>query len=330
MKKFTKLLTISTLALSLIGCGSSSTLSTENSSSKNNTVTVESYSISDDGTTWEPIMATFDKVPERVLCNNQGAAELMLRLGLGDKIAGVSAVFGDPAEDVAEEFSKLNVLSTSYISKEVALSVNPDCIIGRGDLFINGDYGVGTVTDLNNAGISTYITHVGEDKATYDSFLADIKNLGKIFNVEDRAQELVEIYNNKINTLEETYGNNNLTMAEIATVENGVPTLSSPAKEYIQNEAFEMIGLKNAFADFTGSEISVETLIESNPDVLILFDYAGGPNMDEMIEGLYNNASLQDITAIKEKRVYALDFNEIYGGSGDIYDAMGKLAETIY
>lgn len=91
-----------------------------------------------------------------------------------------------------------------------------------------------------------------------------------------------------------------------------------------------MIGLNNAFEDYTGSEISVESMIEANPDVLILFDYEGGPDMDTMINELYANQSLANVTAIKEKQVYALDFNEIYGGSGEIYNAMLELAETVY
>lgn len=187
MKKYLSLILIGACALSLIGCGSTSTdsTSTDNSSATNasganssdadNTsasypVTIDSYSISSDGSTWEKVDETFEAAPERVVCNNQGSAELMIRLGLADKIVGVAAVFGPAAEDVADEFANLNVISTSYASKELVLGANPDCIIGRGDLFIDGDYGVGTVPDLNASGISTYITHVGENHASFQSF----------------------------------------------------------------------------------------------------------------------------------------------------------------
>lgn len=336
MKKYVALLISAIMSLSIVGCssttGTDSNKDTGSTASNGYPVTVQTYSIINDGATWESIDATFEAEPERVVCNNQGSAELMIRLGLQDKIVGVAAVFGDPAEDVAEEFNKLEIISPSYASKELVLGANPDCIIGRGDLFIDGDYGVGTVAELNAAGISTYITHVGEDKASYESFLADIENLGKIFNVQDRAAELIKEYEALIDSIktDSRWAEKELTMAEIAVVEDGIPTLSSPATEYIQNEAFEMIGLNNAFKDYTGSEISVETMIEANPDVLILFDYEGGPDMATMISELYANPSLQEVTAIKNKQVYALDFNEIYGGSGEIYNAMKELAEEIY
>lgn len=51
---------------------------------------------------------------------------------------------------------------------------------------------------------------------------------------------------------------------------------------------------------------------------------------DEMIQSLYDNAALQDISAIKNKKVISLDFNAIYGGSGDLYTAMSDLADEFY
>ncbi|WP_180272703.1 ABC transporter substrate-binding protein [Konateibacter massiliensis] len=344
MKKFISLLTIATLSISLIGCGAGNSNGEDNvsqdsssnvesgSSEEGYPVTITSYSVSSDGSTWEKIEETFEASPERVVCNNQGTAELMLRLGLADKIIGIAAVYGEPAEDIAEEFNKLNVISADYASKELVLGADPDCVIGRGDLFIDGDYGIGTVTDLNAIGISTYITEVGADGANFESLISDIENLGKIFHVQDKAAELAAEYQSLVDSLKNDarWSKKELKMAEIAVVEDGIPTVSASQTEYFQNEAFEMIGLPNVFKDFAGSEVSVETLIETNPDVLILFDYEGGPDMDTMINSLYENESLQNITAIQEKQIYALDFNEIYGGSGEIYSAMQELGSLIY
>lgn len=343
MKKISSLLTVAILSLSLMGCGISnsneendasveSSSNSESSTTEGYPVTIESYSVSSDGSTWEKVEETFEFSPERVVCNNQGTAELMLRLGLGDRIAGVAAVYGEPSDDIADEFNQLNVISEDYASKELVLGVDPDCVIGRGDLFIDGDYGVGTVADLNAAGISTYITNVGAEGGNFESFLLDIENLGKIFDVADKAAELSEQYQTLVDSIknDSRWSGKELKMAEIAVVEDGIPTVSASQTEYFQNEAFEMIGLTNVFKDYAGSEVSVETLIETNPDVLILFDYEGGPDMDAMINGLYENESLQNITAIQKKQIYALDFNEVYGGSGEIYSAMQELGGLIY
>lgn len=318
---------VGVLSMSLIGCTGNTTQTDEEDAKS---VTINNYSVSSDGTTWSQIEQTYDSVPEKVVCNNGGIAEIMIRLGLKDKIVGVAAVFGEPEEDIAEDFNSLNIISESYASKEVVLGVNPDCVIGRGDLFVDGDYGIGTVTDLNSVGIATYIAETSTKNATYESFINDIENLGKIFHVEDKATELIEYYNDKIDNLKTSWGDKELVLAEVSVVEDGIPTFGSAATESLQNEALSMIGLTNINAETTGSEISIETVIEKNPDVIILFDYEGGPDMDTMIQSLYDNESLQDINAIKNKKVISTNFSEIYGGSGSLYTAMEKLAAEIY
>ena len=90
------------------------------------------------------------------------------------------------------------------------------------------------------------------------------------------------------------------------------------------------IGLDNINEDCDGAQVSIETVIAENPEVIVLFDYEGGPDMDEMIQSLYDNAALQDISAIKNHKVIALDFSEIYGGGGDMYTAMSDLADQFY
>ena len=119
-------------------------------------------------------------------------------------------------------------------------------------------------------------------------------------------------------------------MAEVSWIEDGMPVFGTAATESLQNEAFAMIGLDNINEDCEGSQVSIETVTAENPEVIVLFDYEGGPDMDEMIQSLYDNEALQNIDAIKNKQVYSLDFNAIYGGSGDIYAAMSDLADAFY
>lgn len=320
----------------LVGCGANGGATSSEEPTQaieaNEAVSVDTYSVSSDGATWTPITTTYDKDYQRIVANNQGTANLLIRLGLGDRIVGVAAVYGLAPEDVAEEFDKIPVIAEGYASKEALLSVNPDFVAGRGDLFIDGDYGIGTVEELSDAGITSYITHVGENNASFDSFLADIDNLGKIFHVEDKAEELKEYYTGLTEDLrnDERIAGKTIKMAEVSWLDNGMPVFGSAATETIQNEAFAMIGLDNINGDCVGDQVNLETVIAENPQVIVLFDYIGGPDMDEMIQSLYDNDALADISAIKDKKVYSLDFNAIYGGSGDLYNAMADLADLVY
>ena len=60
-----------------------------------------------------------------------------------------------------------------------------------------------------------------------------------------------------------------------------MPVFGSAATEScVQNEAFAMIGLDNINEDCDGSQVSIETIIAEDPEVIVLFDYEGGPDMD--------------------------------------------------
>ena len=295
-------------------------------------VSADTYTVSSDGATWTPVTTEYTAEPQRVVANNQGTANLLIRLGLADKLVGVAAVYGPAPEDVAEQFNAVPVIAEGYASKEAVLGVDLDFVAGRGDLFVDGDYGVGTTEELASAGIASYITHVGETGANFQSFLTDIDNLGVIFNVQDKAAELKAYYQDYVAALQsdERWAGKTTKMAEVSWIEDGMPVFGSAATESLQNEAFAMIGLDNINEDCDGSQVSIETIIAEDPEVIVLFDYEGGPDMDEMIQSLYDNAALQDISAIKNKKVISLDFNAIYGGSGDLYTAMSDLADEFY
>lgn len=332
-KSVSALLTVSLLA----GCGSASAASASTTSSSASSsassgypVTVDTYSVSGDGATWTPITATYDAEPQRVVANNQGTAQLLIRLGLADKIVGIAAVYGTAPDDIKEAFDQIPVIAQGYASKEAVQGINPDFVTGRGDLFIDGDYGIGTVDELNDAGISSYITHVGYTGANFDSFLEDIDNYGKIFNVQDKADELKQYYQDYTDALKKKYADKNIKLAEVSYINDGSPVFGTASTESLQNEALEMVGMHNINASATGAEVSIETLIAENPQVIILFDYAGGPDMDEMIQSLYDNPQLADIDAVKNHQIYSTDFSQVYGGSGDLYTVVSDLAAKVY
>lgn len=159
-----------------------------NSEDSHYPVELVNYTKADGGSEWQEKTQIYPEEPKRVLANTRPAAELMLHLGLKDRIAGVGATFGKPDDSVSEEFDTLNALGEDYINKETALSVDPDLINGRGGLFENQDWGNGTVDALNEMGIPTYVLETSLPDATYDTVYDDIDNLAQIFNVKEAGE----------------------------------------------------------------------------------------------------------------------------------------------
>mmetsp|Transcript_27454 Transcript_27454/g.50635 ORF Transcript_27454/g.50635 Transcript_27454/m.50635 type:complete len:176 (-) Transcript_27454:5-532(-) len=142
---------------------------------------------------------TFDAPPARAISNDVNLTEMMLVLGLADRMVGYTGISGWKTldEEMRAGVEQLPELSAKYPSKEVLVGADADFF------FAGWNYGMkvgGEVTPESLApfGIKVYeltesCTHImDKDKASIDDMYADLMNLGRIFDVEDRATALVE------------------------------------------------------------------------------------------------------------------------------------------
>ncbi|MCJ7842134.1 ABC transporter substrate-binding protein [Lederbergia sp. NSJ-179] len=339
MKKNRLLVLVIIAMLSLTACGNESKSDTsETKTTKANQhypLTIENYTIAEGGGTAEKKEQVFAKAPERIVANTRPAAELLLHLGLGDRIVGVGGNFGAPDKSVEKEYSKLHILSDDYIGKEVALGENPDLVYGRGGLFDNADWGVGTVDTLNDMGINTYVLESSVTGATYDSIYKDIENLGEIFQVQDKAKSFIKELKDK----EEAIRSNLDSIKEEKTFAylhmsdpNEVGAWAANGENFF-NDAMNMVKLDNAFKNEKGDgQISIERLVDTDPDVLIIPDWSttGGVDAKTLKEALYKNPKLSSMKAIKNKQIYAVDYNYMFGYGYNTIDGMEKLAKEMY
>ena len=291
-------------------------------------LTISNFTIKDGS--WQEKDQIFETAPSRIVATTQPIAELMIRLGLTDKMVGVAAVYGATPADIAEEFSKIPVLSNDYVGKEITLGANPDFILGRADLYADADWGVGTIDDLNNLNIHTYALNTCKQGATLDSLYKDIAELGRIFNVTNKAQELTDSLKARVASLAENLSSveKPLTYA-YANLTDGAISIYAGSTDTFQNDALNLMKLDNAFKDATG-EINQEQLIATNPDVLLVSYYNGGPDVNEMVERMYQIESIQSLSAIQNKQIYIIDFNQFWAYSYQIFDGVENLAKDIY
>ena len=97
-----------------------------------------------------------------------------------------------PKDDLKEAFSKTNYLDEFTPSLETVTMLEPDMILSWSSLF--SDKNLGNVTDWIDKGCNTYYntnTRPDGDRTLEDEF-TDILNLGKIFDVQDKAQAIVD------------------------------------------------------------------------------------------------------------------------------------------
>jgi iron complex transport system substrate-binding protein len=332
MKKKKLLACGMTVLLLLAGCGNSATSNSDKdakSSKSHYPLTIKNYTKAEGGTEWKKKDEVYKEEPKRVMATTRTVAELLLHLGLKDRIVGVGGNFGAPDTSVEKQYDSLKKLSNSYVGKEVAIGTNPDIIVSRGGLFDNADWGVGTVDSLNKMGVGTYVLESSIKGGTYDSIYKDIDNLGEIFNVQDKAKafsDKLKAHQKKI-TSKLSKIKKTQTFAYLHMSDPKEVYVYSAYGETFFNNAFKMVKLDNVFQNVNGN-VSVETLVKTNPDVLIVLDW--GADGSKMKKALYSNPKLSSMKAIKSKKVYSMDYNYLFSYSYNTLDGLDTLAKEMH
>ena len=143
---------------------------------------------------------TFTHVPERVISTNPNTGEELMALGLGDKIIGTCYNNAQLPEQYREEYESKQKISddNGYPSLEVVLDLDPDFIYGRSSAFSDKDTAIATHDTLSSYGIMSLSSIEGYKLGCdVEDVYQDFYNLGKIFQVEDKANEVVDGYERK-------------------------------------------------------------------------------------------------------------------------------------
>lgn len=215
MRKFKSLITVLAITVTsaalFTGCGntgsndsnSSSQLQAESKQTQY-PVTITTYDASGN-----EVKQTFEKAPERIVTNNLSATETLIELGLGNKIVGMMNPDNEVTSIYKDSIANINKLGDKKtISKEIVLSALPDIIVGRAAMF--SDKSLGEYTQWNANGVEVYAqaASVTKGETKIESVIQDVRNLGVIFNVQDKADsyadELQKKYDSVLTSVENT------------------------------------------------------------------------------------------------------------------------------
>ncbi|MBC5648788.1 ABC transporter substrate-binding protein [Christensenella tenuis] len=279
-------------------------------------------------TTYEDAVVTFTHVPERVIAANVNTGEQLMALGLGDKIIATCSNNARVAEEYREEYeSKPSLTDKGQPSFEVVMDLDPDFIYGRSSAF--GKKGVASHDTLSENGIMSLSSIEGYKLgADVEDVYQDFYNLGKIFQVEDKANEVVDEMKARITAVEEKVKD-----VEPVKVFNFDSEMDGGAYTPGNNFTSKLIrhaGGVNVFEDLenTWNTVSWEAVVEADPDVIIINDY-GNTTLEEKIEQLKTNPALSGLKAVQEENFIIVELPEVFA-SARIAGTVEKFAKTFH
>lgn len=269
---------------------------------------------------------TFDAPPTAAVSNDINLTEMMLVLGLTDRMVGYTGISGwnKLDETMRGGVDALPELSELYPSKEV--------LIGAGtDFFFAGwNYGMrvgGEVTPQTLApfGIAVYeltesCSHImaPDGPASMEDMYTDLRNLGAIFGVSDRAEALIAGYQTELaDTLAALPAL--ATAPRVFVYDSGEDAPFTAGRFGMPTALIAAAGGVNIMEDFdkSWSTIGWEAVIDRNPEVIVIVNY-GEVTAEQKRDFMMTNPAFADIDAVRNDRFVVLDYVEATPGPRNI------------
>ncbi|OBF07809.1 ABC transporter substrate-binding protein [Mycolicibacterium conceptionense] len=292
-------------ALSLVGCAQSTHPAPDPGASPGYPLTVRNCGRD----------VVIDAPPQRAVALNQGSTEILLSLGLADRMVG-TATWTDPVRAGLEaDNARVPRLAVNKPSLETVLDAEPDFVSAS----FGGTLGSGGVADrdqFDQLGVPTYLapsdcegkTSVNGDGARSVPFgmtaiYTEIRELAKIFDVTDRGDRLVGQLRGRIDNI-----------AGAATGVDMAFWFSDVRAPYFAGccgapgVIAASVGARNVFADTTDEwpQVSWESVADRDPDVLVLGDLSrrtiDGDAVETKIQFLESNPVTRGLTAVRHRR----------------------------
>ena len=300
----------------LVGCGASEPVSRPKTSTKIEGTTTYPLRLENGG---EEL--TFDAPPQRVVSLDQGSTELLLSLGLADRIVG-TASWTDPILDsLAEANTDVPRLADDAPTYEVVLGADPDFITAS----FGRHFGTGGVAErarFAEIGVPAYLSPTDIDNGksingggtrtrplTVDALYQEIRELAEIFDVPSRGEALIATLKRRT---EKALAGPQARGVSLAFwfADTKTPYIAGGLGS--ANMLCSLVGATNAFSDLEDDWPAVgwETIVDRAPDALVLGDLQRarfpGDVLEDKIDFLESDELASTLQAVESGNYVAL------------------------
>ncbi|GAA4548312.1 ABC transporter substrate-binding protein [Amycolatopsis samaneae] len=270
---------------------------------------------------------TYTKAPSRIVAYDSGILETLFALGLRDRIAGYVMPHGQNKDIDGSpwraDFERANRLGVDTISKEVVLQAGADFVYAGWNYGFGEDAGL-TPQHLTELGVPSYVLSescrngIG-DRArgtmpALEALYTDLRNLGKIFGVSDRAERLVAEYQGAVRDAEASVRKDR-PRPKVFLYDSGTDKPFTGGRFAASHEVITRGGGDDIMGDLQDSWTTVtwEAVVRANPDVIVINDY-DPPTAAQKQAFLESYPPLAQVPAIKNKRFLALPYAALVEG----------------
>ncbi|MEU8760191.1 ABC transporter substrate-binding protein [Streptomyces sp. NPDC048659] len=263
-----------------------------------------------------------ERPPRRAVALDQGSAEILLSLGLADRMVG-TATWTDPVlKGLEDENAKVPRLADRYPSFEKVLAAEPD-FVSASFLYTLGKGGVAPRERFAGLGVPTYLSPtdcVDKDNSgdgdgirtrplTMDTVYGEIRDLARVFGVPERGEKLVGELRTRVAKATAGPGFGDASVLYWFSDARGPYMAGCCGAPGVVSGT---LGVRNVFDDTKEEwpQINWETVAERDPDVLVIADLTrraqSAESAAKKIEFLESHPVTRNMTAVRKKRYVVL------------------------
>ena len=247
--------------------------------------------------------------------------EMLLGLVTENRIAGLSGKINED-KDISNIVDKAKKFLKVESSEEVLISLEPDLIIVADWLSKKTNQ----LSELTGAKVYIYKT-----ANSYEEQKKLIRDLAILVEEKENGEKLIANMDNRLKALQNkiakkykgskprilmytTFGSTsgkNTTFDDMVRLINGINVISEAGINKYQ-------------------DISKEKIIELNPDIIIVPIAKKYDNVAKVSKLFFEDPSLKNVKAIKNKKVYFVQYKDITATSQYMIDNIENLAKVVY
>ncbi|MGJ3507587.1 ABC transporter substrate-binding protein [Enemella sp. A6] len=255
---------------------------------------------------------TFTAPPQRIISMNDHVTEVLLEMGLGDRIVGMGYGKATPLPQYAEQWQKISKLADEYPTMEQIIDAEADLVVGGLSSAFNEKEGRSRELMAEHEIPSFLFTeYCATTSFDLEMLRTDYTNLGKITGNTEAADTLVEQVTGEMAAI-----NKKVAGAEPVPTfiyDSGDKEVYTVGGVGVGNLILTQAGGKNLFADGERpySKTSWEQVAERSPEVIVVLDY-GEQSAAEKIAFLKQQPLMKTTPAIKNERIVVVPLDDFF------------------
>ncbi|GHC82288.1 iron transporter [Nocardiopsis terrae] len=275
--------------------------------------------------------------PRRVVAYEGGSADKLFSLGLVDHVHGyVMPPANPPVSESpwARDYEAVEFLSDDLLNRELVVDAEADLVVAGWNSGFSDQRGI-TPQILDGIGIQSFMhtescyNYPGhpERVTPFEGLYADLDRLGRIFGVQERAEELVSGFEERVAAVEEQAPEGD--PVPVFLYDSGTDQPFTAGNQVPPNDIIRYAGGENVFGGLEErwTQVGWEPVVEAEPEVVIILDYGDQP-AQEKIDFLTSSPAMAEVPAVVEENFFVLDYNEGISGPRNI-DGLEKFAEYL-